>query len=473
MTLKLPNTLTFRLTFWYAAAFAFFLVVAFYFSYFLIDTNLNNEISDELTEDIAEYRKILDEGGINRVIDEIERDVKTTDTNDEFIRLLDINGRLIYSSNMTQWQGLNTDQDFIGEIKMASLNSGPLIKTVRIPGREYNIRIAHARIGPDTELLIGESLEQTDELLDLLLSIFAVMFCVVIPIASAVGWLVAKHAVSGIEEVSQAAIAIKNGNLDHRVSVKAQRDEIQNLADTFNSMAVRIKELITEMREMIDNIAHDLRSPLSRIRVISEMTLSSSDGNTDYKSAAANTLEECDRLIQLINSTLDVAEAESGVGNSPKEHVDMSELAEEACELFEPVAEEKNIKISVKLEPDCRLYGSKHNLQRMIANLLDNALKYTPPEGKVRINLDKNSHDIMITVTDTGIGIPLSDQQRVFERFFRCDHSRSEEGCGLGLSFSRAVARAHGGDITMTSIPGESSTFIINLPIDSSNTRTP
>ena len=468
MMARLPNTLTFRLTLWYAAAFVIFLLAAFSFAYLLIESNMNNEISDDLTEDIAEYRMLFNQGGIDQVIEEIERDTKTTDTDDEFIKLLDINGRQIYTSDMSKWKGLDADRIFSGKTITAS-NSGLFIDTIKIPGREHDTRIAYDQIGPDTILLIGESLEQTEELLDLLLNIFAVMFCVVIPIASVIGWLVARHAVSGIEQVSQAAIAIRNGELDRRVSITGQRDEIQKLADTFNSMAERIKNLITEMQEMIDNIAHDLRSPLGRIRAFSEMTLSGNGDVENYRKAAADTLVECDRLIQMVNTTLDVAEAEACVENHVKEEVNVSELTEDACELFGPVAEEKDIDMSVKLEPDCRILGNKQNLQRMIANVLDNALKYTYPKGKVSVHLERNGHGISIAISDTGIGIPLSDQQRVFDRFFRCDQSRSQEGCGLGLSFSRAVARAHGGDITLNSVPEQSSTFIITLPVFTSN----
>ena len=182
---------------------------------------------------------------------------------------------------------------------------------------------------------------------------------------------------------------------------------------------------------MIDNIAHDLRSPLSRIRAISEMIISNKGNNLDCKTSAADTLEQCDRLLLYINSTLDVAEAESGVGLLPDEKIDLSGLVTDACDLFEPVAEEKSIELTVNIEPGCEISGNKQNIQRMIANLLDNAMKYTPENGRILFSLEKNTKNINITVSDTGIGIPLKDQQRVFDRFYRCDHSRSEEGCGI------------------------------------------
>lgn len=248
------------------------------------------------------------------------------------------------------------------------------------------------------------------------------------------------------------------------MTVTAQGDEIQQLADTFNAMLDRIRDLIAEMREMTDNIAHDMRSPLARIRAISEVAVSSASTSDDHKQAASTTIEECDRLLQMINATLDVAEAEAGTAAADVQTVDISELARDACELFEPVAEEKEIELTCELDSGCSIRGNVQNLQRMLANLLDNALKYTPPKGRVGINLGCEDDSIRVAVADTGIGIPAVDQARIFERFFRCDQSRTESGCGMGLSFSQAVARAHGGDISVNSEPGNGTTFTITFP---------
>ena len=459
----IPNTLTFRLTLGYTATFIIFLVAAFGCSYLLIAENLNNELDDDLTEDIAEYKKLYENGGIENVISEIERDVKSVDIDDEFIKLFDLRGEQIFSTNTTKWNGLEKNTILQKKIK-SYLGPGTVHETIEISGRDNDVRIAFNLIGPDMILIIAESLEQIDEILELMLLIFSVILLSVVPLAIFIGWLVVRHSISGIKKVSQAAAAIKNGNMDTRVSVKNQRDEIQNLADTFNSMAGRIQNLMTEMREMIENIAHDLRSPLGRIRVISEMALSA-NGNIDaYKSAAAGTIEECDRLIQLINISLDVAEVEAGVENTIKEEVDLTELTEDACELFSPVAENKHIAMTVECEPNCKISGNKQNLQRMIANILDNALKYTPAKGKVSVDLRHDKDSFHITITDNGMGIPETEQVRIFDRYYRCDQSRSHNGCGLGLSFARAVAHAHGGTISLTSEQNIKTAFKITLP---------
>ena len=463
MAAILPNTLSFRLTLLYAIAFSIFLLAAFGFALLLVKTSMNNEINDDLSEDIVAYRKIFSNEGLEQVIDEIKRDIKSGETGDEFVRIIDIQGRDIFSSDISAWKGLEINNSVISKITGGTSDDSIQFETQKIPAREFSARIAYSLLGQDVIIQIGESLEQAAEMLELLISLFLISFVIVIPGAFIFGWFIIRRAVNGIEKVSNAATAIKNGKLDSHVDVSGQSEEIQNLVDTFNSMAHRIRELITEMREMIDNIAHDLRTPLGRIRMISEMTLSTVD-NDACKMAAANTLEQCDKLLQYINATLDVAEAESGVSTRQNEPVDISVVAGVACELFETIAEEKNIKFTARLEPGCIVLGNRQNLQRMIANILDNAIKYTPVNGNVDINLVKDNNNIKIMVTDTGIGIPASDQQRVFDRFFRCDQSRAEEGCGLGLSFSRAVARSHNGDITLTSATGAGSEFVISIP---------
>ncbi|MDH3378589.1 MAG: HAMP domain-containing histidine kinase [Gammaproteobacteria bacterium] len=454
--------MSFRLTLWYSAAFVGFLLCALLALYLSTNSILNGRMDDDLREDIAEFRILFEAGGTQRVIDEIEREVASGNDSSVFLRLLDREGGQTYASDLSHWTGLATNRTLVQ--RLVDEDSVSELRTTKFSSQDFETRTIYGVIGPDTILHIGESMEQKEEFMELLLAIFALMFMLVIPLASAVGWVMARRAVQGVEEVTRAAIDIERGALDRRVSIKAQDAEIQKLADTFNAMAERIRTLISEMREMIDNIAHDLRSPLTRIRAILESTLSAPASTEEFQAAAANTLEECDRLMQLINVILDVAEAEAGVGRTIMREVDISKLTADACELFEPVADEKCVQMSTKIEPDCRLQGDRQNLQRMLANLLDNALKYTPARGKVSVDLAHNSKQIEIAVTDTGIGIPAPDRHRVFERFFRCDQSRSKEGCGLGLSFARAVARAHGGEIHLSSAPDISSIFTITLP---------
>jgi len=249
------------------------------------------------------------------------------------------------------------------------------------------------------------------------------------------------------------------------VRVKATGDEIDQLATTFNQMLDRIQVLVTEIKEMNDNIAHDLRSPIARIRGLAEVTLTTGKSRDDFEAMVASTIEECDRLLDMINTMLTISKTEAGVEKVSDDLIDITAIVHSACELFEPLAEEKNVALSCRALEKMMLSGDARMLQRMLANVLDNALKYTPSGGKVEVSLAGNENNtIIITVRDTGIGISEADLPHVFERFYRCDRSRSQPGTGLGLSLARAIARAHGGDITATSTLDQGSKFTIRLP---------
>jgi signal transduction histidine kinase len=249
------------------------------------------------------------------------------------------------------------------------------------------------------------------------------------------------------------------------VPVTPTGDEIDQLATTFNQMLDRIQVLVTEIKEMNDNIAHDLRSPIARIRGLAEVTLTTGKSRDDFEAMVASTIEECDRLLDMINTMLTISKTEAGVEKVSDDPIDITAIVHSACELFEPLAEEKNVALSCRALEKMMLSGDARMLQRMLANVLDNALKYTPSGGTVEVSLAGNeTNTIIITVRDTGIGISEADLPHVFERFYRCDRSRSQPGTGLGLSLARAIARAHGGDITATSTLDQGSTFTIRLP---------
>ncbi len=461
--IKLPKTLGFRLTQWYTSAFLVCLVVAFIGLYVSLDAILNSRMDDDLREDIAEFQDWLTEEGVEKVTEEIQREASSSNQSEILLRLYDRkSNRVIASSDLSDWKGVELAPASLQQTGITS--SHPILETIKLSEQEYPARIISAVIGPGLTLQVGETLEQKEEIMELLLKVFAGMFFVGIPLASGVGWFIARSAVKGIEEVSRAAKDLGMGELDRRVSVQEHGDEIQTLVNSFNAMAARIKSLIHEMREMTDNIAHDLRSPLTRIRAMAEIAQSHPESTKDNNKTAGDILKECDRLMHFINTTLDIAEMEAGATHAKKGPIDFSQLIADLCEFYEPVASEKSITLSISLEPNCQLIGDKHNLQRMVANLLDNAMKYSSPEGRIRVELLPSPHEYRLTIADSGVGIPFSDQNRVFDRFFRCDHSRSLDGCGLGLSFARSVARAHGGDIAVISETAKGSVFTCILP---------
>lgn len=459
----MPKTLAFRLTLWYTLIFLVSSMALFGVVYYTLSTVMDSRISEDLQEDIVEYRQLLAQSGMAVLRQELNQEVAIGDDKNVFLRLVDNQGQQLFATNLSHWPSIESDKDIMTQLMLSSENP-TVIRTRVYPGHDYATQEIYGRVGEDTVLHIGESMEEKTELLETLQSIYAAMLLFVLPLASFVGWFMSHKAVKGVEEVSRIAATIERGQLDVRVNVSVSDREIQTLATTFNAMLDRIAELVTSMRDMTDNIAHDMRSPLARIRVIAESALMHSQSPEQYKATAADTIEECDRLLKMVNTTLDVAEVEAGAANLTQAEINVAQLVTEACELFEPVAEQKNIKFSWQADLTVFIRGNAHYLQRMLGNLVENALKYTPKFGKVNVAIAHESDHVAITVSDTGIGIAAQDLPRIFERFFRCDDSRSEEGCGLGLSFSRAVVRAHGGDIKVTSLPNVGTTFTVQIP---------
>jgi heavy metal sensor kinase len=456
-----PNTLAFRLTLWYAGIFTVSSCIAFLLFYTLITSLIRERTDQELLDQVNRFSVLVASQGIDSAKDSAVIEAYAAGVKKIFFRFLSVNGQVFSSSNMSYWQDIQIDET---AVKSLLREQRPILQTIAIAGRSEKVRILYAQLSPSIILQVGMVMESYSRFLDAFQGIFIATMTFLIVLAAGVGWFMARRAVSGIEAVTRTAQKISGGTLEERVPVKARGDEIDQLALTFNQMLDRIQALLTEIKEMSDNIAHDLRSPIARIRGVAEVTLTSGKALSEYEGMAASTIEECDRLLDMINTMLMISKTESGLDKISRQKVDLTGILCQACELFEPTAEDKRVNLSCKVPEGIRLIGDTPMIQRMLSNLLDNAIKYTPSGGFVSIVVTENQAQIVVSVQDTGIGISSSDLPRIFERFYRCDQSRSLAGIGLGLSLARAIARAHSGDITVVSTPNQGSTFNVTLP---------
>ena len=460
--LSLRHTLAFRLTLWYGGVFTVSAGVAFLLFFALINAELQERIDQDLRAQAARFSALLASEGVEAVGRSAIIDAQATGVKKVFFRLLGVNGVVFSSSNMSYWQEIPVNGRAIAQLIGGASD---VLETITIADRRDEVRILYAMLSPTIVAQVGQAMESQSRWVEAFKRIFVTTMGILIVIAAAVGWFMARRAVSGVEAVTRTARKISGGSLQERVPAKPGGDEIDQLATTFNEMLDRIQTLLTEIKQMTDNIAHDLRSPIARMRGLAEITLTGAKSPNDYENMAASTVEECDRLLDMINTMLLISKTEAGVEQPCREELDLAALARKACELFQPIAEDKQLALTCQALEQILFSGDPRMLQRMLSNILDNAVKYTPPGGRVEVSLAQTDRrKIEIDVRDTGVGIAATDLSRIFERFYRCDRSRSEPGTGLGLSLARAIARAHGGEITAASELNRGSTFTITLP---------
>lgn len=455
------STLSSRLMLWYGTAFAASFAMIFAIFFYTIKTTLLMRMDEDLKEDIIEYQRILKKDGLDGIKNEIDRErMMYRESEKSFIEILSPEGDILFTTDLNPWQGLEINASALNLIQNSTT---PFLYNLELKSRDDTARAMYAKISSDYILHEGESMDEKQQLLNMMYVTFWGLLIVVLPFAIYVGSMISKKAVKGIKSVSKTAKAIEKGHLNKRVAGDMWGDEVSQLADTFNAMLDRINDLITEMSELSDNVAHDLRTPLTRIRIIAESEISQTKNSSEIQADFANIIEECDRMIDFINTSLDLTELEAGAVKLVKEPVNVSVLLEEAIELFQPLSEEKNIIVQKNIKPDLILTGHIQSLQRMLANLLDNAIKYSHQNGLINVSMEGDDNFLRVIIEDHGTGIKDIEQEKVFDRFYRCDQSRDQNGCGLGLSYARSVARAHGGDIQLQSSLDQGSIFTVIL----------
>ncbi len=458
------RTLSFRLTLWYGVIFSLLFCLAFFFFYVFITNNLMQRLDNSLAEKISEFEAIYNLQGIEDVKAAALAESQAAGEKKIFLRLLYASGVAFSSSNMSYWHQIGINRDAVGRLVEGGSN---VYETLTLPGRADRVRIVYGIIGRGVVVQLGYTMENDTAFIGIFKKIFLLTMFVFFLTAVLVGWFMARRALSGVEAVTRTARQISETDLSRRVPVPARHEEVDRLAVTFNQMLDRIEKLVTGIREMSDNIAHDLKSPVARIRGLAELSLSGTTGATDEQ-LAANSIEECDRLLDMINTMLMISKTDAGAGDLKIIKVNISEEIRRAVALFSPLAEDKGLLMICEVPDRLILEGDLKLLQRAIANLIDNAIKYTSAPGKIDIRVfhDKeNTEKIHVIVKDNGVGISDQDLPKVFNRFFRCDQSRATGGSGLGLSLARAIARGHGGDVDVESTIGKGSIFTLSLPI--------
>jgi signal transduction histidine kinase len=264
------------------------------------------------------------------------------------------------------------------------------------------------------------------------------------------GLVMSRGMLSRVDAINRTTRRIMAGDLSQRIALKGSSDEFDQLAANLNAMLDQIERLLGGMRQVTDNIAHDLRTPLNRLRSRIELALLQQPGRAETRVLLEATLADAQAMIATFNALLDIARAEAGSERGGFEEVDLAALGRDLADLYRPVAEDAQLRFEYQCPPGLAMRANHHLLAQAVANLLDNAIKYTPPGGRVRLDVARGTSGPVISVTDSGPGIPEADRARVLQRFVRLDATRSTPGSGLGLSLVDAVAKLHGAELMLS-----------------------
>ena len=315
---------------------------------------------------------------------------------------------------------------------------------------------------------LGESVADNEVILQRYTLINAAVTLGALILTSVLGWAMAGKVLTPVKDVAQAAQRISGSNLTLRIPSREAGDELDYLILTFNRMMERLEASFQQMKQFSADVSHELRTPITAIRGQLEVALFTAKSTDQYREAMFNALQDIEKLSQIVRALLLLSQAESGQLVLQKTRLDLSSVLSELVEQFQIPAEEAGVRLTADLPPECPAEVDRVQIERMVTNLLSNALKFTPRDGEVRLGLTASEGKIGITVADTGQGIATEHLPHIFDRFYRVPGSGTaptpEQGLGLGLSFVAWIVKAHRGKIDVESRPGQGTRFHITLP---------
>ncbi len=454
---KLLRTTAFQLTLVYLLIFVLFAVSLL--GYFALNTRrlITDQITYTVNSEIRGLREQYEQGGIRRLV--IVVDVRSRRP-----------GSNLYLVTTPIGEGLAGN---VGSLEPGVLGHPGWLETsyrrIDAPEEaEHRALVQVVQLPDGFHLLVGRDLEERERLYAIIANAGRWSSALVIVLGLAGGFFVSRRVLNRIDAMTETAHTIMAGDLAGRLPVAGTGDELDRLADNVNAMLERIEALMRGLKEVSDNIAHDLKTPLTRLRNRCEQALRGAKGEVDYRAALESTIAESDELIRTFDALLMIARAESGHSRDNMTEFDAAEVARDVGELYEPLADEKGLALTVDAPAAAPVRGNRELVSQALANLVDNAIKYAGPKpannvpAEIVVKAGTDGDRVMLRVADHGPGIPDADRDRVVERFVRLEQSRSQPGSGLGLSLASAVARLHGGELKLEdNHPGLKSTIAL------------
>jgi signal transduction histidine kinase len=442
---KLFRTTAFKLTLVYLTIFAMFAVIVLVYFAWSTRRLINEQITQTVDAEIVTLQDEYDIGGIRRLIFTLDARSRRPDS-------------YLYLLTTAAGEGLagNVGSLTAGVLERPGWSETAYRKLEDLEQTEHHALVKIVQLSGGFRMLVGRDLEERDRMHDVVISAGRWSLAIVVILGIAGGMFVMRRVLQRVDAMTATTQTIMAGDLSGRLPIAGTGDELDRLAGNLNAMLERIEALMHGLQEVSDNIAHDLKTPLTRLRNRCEEALRTAEDEAQYRAALEGTIEESDGLIRTFNALLMIARAESGQARDNMRDFDAAEVARGVGELYEPVADDKGLVLTIDAPTAAPVRGNRELVSQALANLVDNAIKYAAPAAgsagghpEIRISAACQGDRVLLTVADNGPGIPEADRARAVERFVRLEQSRSQPGSGLGLSLAQAVAHLHGGDLKL------------------------
>ena len=400
---------------------------------------VDNEIIQESTRLSQVYKRYKEVG----LIREIQYLSKTPNPNLYILR--DSNNKFIagnFSDTDSLWNLKRLGEGGVLFSFEKKNNSGEIIRKYYFRGKEFIVRNKY-------NLIVARDVSYENYLKDRFFNTILSTSLLIIFLGLLGGYVLSRNFLNRISAINKTSIEIMDGDLSMRLPTSSNNDELNQLSLNLNNMLDRLNKLMIGMKDVSDNIAHDLRTPLNKIRTNLEVTLMSSPDSESYRETIKEVIEDVDGVINTFNSLLAISRVESGSVSLKKEKINIKDLIEDIVDLWEPLAEEKGVVLNNECENDIYFNGNKNLLSQAISNLIDNSIKYGKEDNTVNLGSNLSKESIVIWVSDTGPGIRNEDKEKVLDRFTRLDTSRNTSGTGLGLSLVNSMIKFHKGKIEL------------------------